>query len=89
MSNSDKTPPQSRSSGSFEWKLSVSPLVYDGSGPEAERDDALCCGIFWASEAERDSTASKQGNDIWGLLEASAGATTGAEAAEAGAGDPR
>lgn len=52
-------PPQSSSIGWVEWKLSVWPDVYEGSGPDEDR--------FLESEAERDSWASRQGNERAGF----------------------
>jgi hypothetical protein len=63
MSNSGSTPPQSSSSGSWQWYLRVTPLVYEGSGP-LERDRASRVAVL-------DSNASRQGKAIAGF-EASA-----------------
>lgn len=59
MLNSGSMPPQSNSIGWVEWKLSVCPDVYDGSGPEDDR--------FLESDAERDSCASRQGKERAGF----------------------
>jgi hypothetical protein len=60
MSNSGSIPPQSSRIGCFEWKFKVFPDVYEGSGPESERRE---------SEADRDSTASRQGKDNAGFVD--------------------
>lgn len=53
MSNSGRTPPQFRRSGSSQWNDRVSPLVYEGSGP-LDSDVA-------SSVADLVSKASRQG----------------------------
>jgi hypothetical protein len=59
MLNSGSMPPQSRSIGCVEWKLSVWPDVYEGSGPEDDR--------FLERDSERDSWASRHGKERAGL----------------------
>lgn len=60
--NSGRMPPQSSRMGCCEWNCSVWPDVYDGSGPDSERRE---------SDAERDSWASRHGNDRAGLVDSS------------------
>src|ERR1700761_9431486 len=59
MSNEGKTPPQSSSNGSAEWKVSCTPVVYDGSGPASD--------LLPVSSRVRSSTLSRHGNDNCGF----------------------
>jgi hypothetical protein len=59
MLNSGSMPPQSSSMGCVEWKFRVCPDVYEGSGPEDAR--------FLERDAERDSWASRHGNERAGF----------------------
>ena len=58
MLNCGKVPPQSSKMGSLQWKVSVAPEVYEGSGPL----DALDWRV-----ADRVSMASRQGKAMAGL----------------------
>lgn len=56
MSNSGSTPPQSSRIGEAEWKCSVSPAAYEGSGPERDFFCLVRLCVFV-------SRASRQGNE--------------------------